>query len=120
MLTDTPLSVADVLERAADLIEPEGAWIKNGNYALNLERSSVDALDLSATCFCAMGAVHRVAGVSTFSKSGPVELVNTARNALYKILGEPMASWNDRDGRTQPEVVAALRRAATLARAGDA
>ncbi|WP_380778018.1 hypothetical protein [Sphingomonas sp. R86520] len=105
MLTDTPLCVADVLERAADLIEPEGAWIRGSFVG---ERNGIE-------CFCAMGAIDRAAGTDQ-------DLDETVIfSTLRKVIGrQSIVSWNDSPERTQPEVVAALRRAATLARAGDA
>lgn len=118
-MTDTPLCVADVLERAADLIEPEGAWTR-GIYAADECNDSIDTLHPGAKCFCAMGAVYRAAGASSLHKTGPLDVVNDIRTHLTHVLGTTMASFNDAPERTQPEVVAALRRAATLARAGDA
>lgn len=110
------LTVSQVLDRAADLIEPEGKWTQGGSYALSALGNSIDSIDPEAACFCAMGAVYRSAGVSTWHKTGALELVDKARKHLATMLGVAMASWNDAPERTQPEVVAALRKAAALAR----
>jgi hypothetical protein len=98
MLNDTPQAAPDarVFDRAADLLEPEGAWIQKG-YCRDGGRCIVSALSQAAMSNCQpylsfMGWPH-------------------FRLATY---------WNDAPERTQPEVVAALRRAATLARAGEA
>lgn len=111
-MTDTPLCVADVLERAADLIEPEGKWTQQ-IYARTEDGRSTDVQDPEAICFCMAGALARVAG--DFN-----ERFISAKQVVGNILDRGMADWNDAPERTQPEVVAALRRAATLARAGDA
>jgi len=110
------LSVADVLDRAADLIEPEGRWTQ-GAYASDKRNDSVDTLDPRADCFCAMGAVYRAAGASSIYKNGPIGLVHEVREHLLKMLGNSMASFNDAPDRKQSEVVAALRSAAEAARA---
>jgi len=116
MLNDTPLGVADVLERAADLIEPEGAWTRgaaarDGSY----DPTSFD--NREAICWCMMGAISKVAGgVRPMS-----DIAGQARDQLRKAIDTPwITDFNDNEDRTQPEVVAALRRAATLARAGEA
>jgi hypothetical protein len=112
MLTDTPLSVADVLERAADKLEAPGAWLQ-GEAAESAEGFTVLPKSTDAACWCAMGAVW---AVTPDNETG-----RAARDVLAGLVGTPLvSSWNDAMGRTQSEVVAALRRAATLARAGDA
>ena len=95
------LTVADVLNRAADLIEPEGAWMQD-NYTRNLQS------------FCPLGAIAHVAGVGcTHASQHPASF------ALSRYLdpsdpspGRVVARWNDAPERTQAEVVAALRQAA--------
>jgi hypothetical protein len=113
-MTDTPLCVADVLERAADLIEPEGAWTQ-GAYARDAKgRKFITGRAEGMVCFCAIGAIDHVTNAIT-------PLWKDALTALQQVLPESrIGAWNDAPERTQPEVVAALRRAATLARAGDA
>jgi hypothetical protein len=116
MLTDTPLSVADVLEHAADLIEPKGKWTRGAAARdANYNPTSFDSKD--ASCWCAMGAISRVAmGVRPMR-----DIAGQARDQFRRVLETPwITDFNDAEDRTQPEVVAALRRAATLARAGDA
>ena len=122
-MTDTPLSVADVLERAADLIEPEGAWTQKaiGRDADGNDVRRAEDLD-RAVCFCAAGAIWKVAGPENrFVVQQAFSILND--NGA----NEGVGPWNDARGRKQPEVVAKLRtaasqarRAATLARAGDA
>ena len=96
------LSVADVLERAADLIEPEGKWTQ-GKYGSH------------DSCMCAKGAIYHVGAWD--------ERADEALEAVYAILpstgiiSDRLVAWNDAPERTQAEVVAKLREAAALARA---
>jgi hypothetical protein len=100
--------VADVLERAAALIEPEGAWTQ-GVLGRDANGRILMARDLGrAVCFCAQGAIIRVSDAS---------LAWHAVQAVQKIIrSEGLGYWNDRPGRTQKQVVAKLREAAKLAR----
>jgi hypothetical protein len=91
--------VADVLERAGRLIEPEGAWIQR------LDRAYVSG----RYRYCAVGAIEEVCG--DWDKGW------VARSILRRVIGrESITVWNDESGRTQAEVVAKLREAAKLAR----
>lgn len=91
------LTVADVLERAADLIEPEGAWYQ-GNYT-----------GPNGKCFCMLGAVRRAGGFT--------HDVNPVTEELYWSLEtSSISDWNDEPGRTQQEAVSALRMTAARAR----
>lgn len=112
------VSVADVLSRAADLIEPEGAWTQ-GDFArdetgFQYSDSGLTFHEFPATCFCLFGALAEVAEVSD------PELYRDADRYLLTVVGVPfvndVADWNDAKGRTQAEVVAKLREAAALAR----
>jgi hypothetical protein len=103
-----PLSVADVLDRAADLIEPEGAW-SNDDVARTATGEETHASDPEATCWCALGAIWRTAdraGVNRYAADKP----------LFNLLGKSIGEFNDAPERTQAEVVAKLREAAALAR----
>lgn len=101
------LSVADVLDRAADLIEPEGAWTQ-GAPARTAGGRGTDSGDREAVCFCAIGAINR-AGYWDWPLT----------SACWKAVEDTtvgLAKWNDAPERTQAEVVAALRAAAEKAR----
>ena len=109
------LTVADVLEKAADLIEPDGAWTRMAN-ARNRRGYPTPARSVDAACFCMAGAILR-AGDGDYSAAGLVRTVlpkpqNPAHDWLVK--------WNDAPERTQSEVVAKLREAASLARSANA
>lgn len=119
------LTVVDVLERAASLIEPEGAWTQ-GAFSRNDDGSCDDKDNTAASapvCWCAMGAIAEVAGVDPNAPFTWSRLDNFAAHA-YRVLREvpevalatQVEVFNDATGRKQSEVVAALRKAATLAR----
>ncbi|MNI86210.1 hypothetical protein D3C73_1432770 [compost metagenome] len=110
-----------MLGAAADLLEKPGAWMQEdycdtgGYYAKSLQQAS---------CWCIVGAIGAVADMD-----GPEaeEWANRVLGPLipgveegYPVTGVP--GWNDKDGRTQAEVVAALREAARQAsiRGGEA
>lgn len=100
-------TVAAVLERAADLIELEGRWTRkemardrNGRYA--------EPRSPKAVCWCMAGAAHHVAG-DTMSAI-------IAVNQMRRVTLGSVSLWNDTPGRTQAEVVTALRTAARLAK----
>lgn len=92
------MSVADVLDAAASLIEPAGAWIQGEEASTNLA---------GAACYCAMGAVAVVC---------PPGLYHAAWGFARQACGGSVTRFNDDSTRTQAEVVAALRQAASLAR----
>lgn len=91
------VDVAEVLEKAADLIEPEGAWC---------QKAFVIVSGTQVVARCLTSAISKAA-------HGSCERGLAAMGFRY--LGEATA-WNDRHGRTQAEVVAKLRKAAALAR----
>lgn len=102
-------AVAAILQRAADLIAPEGAWIQ-GSFGRPGE------------CYCVRGAIGAASG-SVFLADGHA----ASEIAFAASIGRPhgtdnaagcsLVTWNDSPDRTQAEVVQALRDAAALARA---
>lgn len=108
MMSDE-LTVADVLERAADLIEPEGAWTQ-GAYAKYADgRETIVGRGEGLVCWCLIGALDA-------ATDDVRHLWKDAFQATQAVVGRPLASWNDKPDRTQGEVVSKLREAATLAR----
>ncbi len=103
------LSVAEVLDRAADLIEPEGRWTQHW-FAKGDDGGELPELSPLASCWCGVGAIFAAAGRS--EKVGAEFL--TAAVGVDDI-GD-FEVWNDAPERTQAEVVAKLREAAALAR----
>ena len=108
-------TVADILEKAAELIEPEGAWLQEA-YAANARgiRATDDghAWPAEPNCFCVLGAIHWAAKDDT--PGGHVE--EAYLRALEFPNGYNVVEWNDTPSRTQVEVVAKLREAAAKAR----
>lgn len=93
----TDLSVAEVLDRAADLIEPEGIW---------------------GCKHCAATAIWKAMGQSIGSEiTKPVQRFFASFAELDPSrIPYSIYTWNDAPHRTQAEVVAKLREAAALAR----
>lgn len=109
----TRLTPSRVLDAAADLIEPEGAWTRKV-YARRTPGSPTSEVARSAlaTCFCMVGAVAHVADMEI----ADVEAENFKPLTFLSAILHPHAItvWND--SHTQAEAVAALRQAAALAR----
>lgn len=99
------MSIADTLEAAAKLIEPEGAWTQGVWGDAN-------------SCMCAEGAIY--AAVGRDPMRGRESIADGASKFLAKLLpfhdGNAIAHWNDAPERTQAEVVIKLREAAAKAR----
>jgi hypothetical protein len=114
------LTVADVLERAADLIEPEGAWIQRNYYSRQDGKWCHGWRD--ADCFCLVGALTAAARVHTPSTVEKGPIADTIKSVLpVESLRddkgrEGIFVWNDAPERTQAEVVSKLREAAAKAR----
>jgi hypothetical protein len=103
-------SVAEVLERAADLLEEPDAWTQ-GVYARDHNNRQTDDRD-KAECFCALGAINYAAGRHDLSWDAREQ-----QRVFEEISGiDDVPTWNDDPERTQSEVVAKLREAAALAR----
>ncbi|MGI4744926.1 MAG: DUF6197 family protein [Janthinobacterium lividum] len=101
-----PRTVAEVLDAAADLLTSEGAWTQ-GAQARRADGKQVMADGPNAVCWCLIGATEA---------ADPEYFGTDADRVLYHLLGVDIVEWNDAPGRTQAEVVAKLREAATLAR----
>lgn len=110
-----PHTIAGVLEKAADLIEPEGAWYQDGD-AKNAYGETVSWDDPSACSWCIGGAVARVLGKEIDFRiktdAHPIAALLFTVSGTKRFPGP----WNDAPERTQAEVVAKLREAAAAAR----
>lgn len=102
------MNTADILDQAADLIEPEGAWTQ-GWFARDRHGHKVPTWSPDAVCWCAIGAILRAANLPS--------VAGAARSHIFSLVG-PIPDFNDAPERTQAEVVAKLREAAALARQG--
>lgn len=98
------LTVAEVLDRAADLIEPEGKWVQ-GRYG------AWDASFGGYCAFCLYGAVHEIGGHTDVTRAADGLLDALTLGGIGSAI-----DWNDAPDRTQTEVVANLREAAAKAR----
>lgn len=107
------MKVSDILERAADLIEPEGRWARGGFSFRN--GLSVGWQGRDADCWCALGAIGDVSrgDLRLCSESRPVAFFT---EHLGYLDWSDATQWNDAPERTQAEVVAKLREAAAKAR----
>lgn len=102
-------SIADILDAAATLIEPEGAWVQH-DYALNSDGGIAEAAS-DAVCYCVLGAISVAMGAGPTDEAGYEE-----QRFFRSITGSTIPEWNDAPERTQAEVVPKLREAAALAR----
>lgn len=98
-------SIADVLDKAADLIEPEGAWLGG---------------TCTAGCYCAWSAILAVTGKKGSDADATVPGVLLFAKLVGASNSHGIWRWNDAPERTQAEVVAKLREAAQLARTQSA
>lgn len=90
------LKPSEVLAKAADLIEPKGAWLQR--QCVGAKRKRPCGYD-DATCFCLKANI----------------LYAPAWRMVERAVGPSPIVWNDAPERTQAEVVAALRKASALA-----
>ena len=106
---------SEILSKAADIVEAPGAWIQ-GEYATTHSGTKV-ASDSPVACrFCAWGAIESAAS-RRYDLTVPAgDAEETALETLWNLVGGDIEAWNDVEGRTQSEVVAALRKAASIAK----
>lgn len=103
------MSVAEVLNKAADLLEKPGAWTQGEYGRLPSGRAALNVRS-DAVCRCLIGAIYTVLP----PESGCLHDVEKgeAVQTMNEFLGMGAYHWNDAPDRTQAEVVAALRQAA--------
>ena len=102
------MNVSDILNKAADLIEPEGAWTQ-GNYG---DQIIEDGRPIGYKCLCVFGAISQC---TPSSSDGEVWAMNALADYLGLRATGSVIVWNDDPSRTQAEVVSALRAAAIKA-----
>jgi len=101
--------IANILERAAKLIETKG-WTQ-GSYARDANGEAVSILDKNAECFCIIGALsHESLGYDFNIRCKAYQF------AANIICNKCLPTWNDTHGRTKEEVITFLKSAAELAR----
>jgi len=96
---------SEILRRAREILEPEGAWTQR-SLARAADGVPIHETHRDAACWCSLGAIYRTLGsrLATYREWGAVGLVQ-------KIVGAPLAKWNDDPLRTHDEVLDAFRRA---------
>jgi DnaJ-domain-containing protein 1 len=100
------MTVADILRKAADLIEPEGAWTQ-GAFGRTPNGVGTSSADSDAVCWCVAGAINKAAR--------DLDVLAVPAHRLFeRVIGGYNFTWNDHHQRTQAEVVAKLREAAML------
>lgn len=102
---------SEILDKAADLIEPKGAWTQ-GWFGRDSGGREIHRV-AKAKCFCTIGAMLAAEGHDGFRR-WPDRLASEYLHLAAGIHHIP--NWNDYPARTQAEVVTALRQAAELAR----
>lgn len=119
------MKTSELLLKAADLIEPEGRWTA-GALAKTRAGNPI-GFDLpNAYCFCALGAIQRIARYEHKIERDFGFTVMAAGDFVHHIIetafedDRSLVSWNDDPQRKQSEVVAALRQAAELAKQKEA
>ena len=99
-----------ILTEAADLLEPEGAWVQR-SFAKGPEGQSYPQPEAECS-WCALGAILKASGGVRAAAGG----YHDAVLFLRQVHGfQHTVFWNDAPDRTQAEVVQAIRDAAALA-----
>lgn len=100
------------LLEAANVIEAQG-WTQGYYWD---EEQARDGVSKHLCRVCAMGALHIAIYGSPDTRALQEQqggVLSDCLQAIRKVIGRAMiAAWNDDDGRTEEEVVSALRRAA--------
>jgi hypothetical protein len=109
----------EILTEAQDLIRDPAHWTQQV-YARNPEGFERNATDSDATCFCSLGALHRVLQPSVFSTTDVLDMFYETRRYLTDATSESsrfnyIHEFNDEH--THEQVMAVWDKARELARA---
>ena len=88
-----------ILDKAIELISPEGAWIQ-GAFARNHLNQQVTSFSSSAVCWCAYGVLIKC-------DADPHLVVEVTKSIDG---ADSLSIWNDHPNRTQQEVIDLLKR----------
>lgn len=101
---------SEILHAAANLLKNPGAWTQKSD-ARDAHGYEVRVSSPKATCWCAFGAIVKVI-------ANPYDEIDTQVAAfLRQATGIwSITSWNDAEGRTQEQVIAAFLKAEQLAK----
>lgn len=105
------LTASDVLGNAANLLRATD-WTQ-GTDARDKDYNPVSPLDMTATCFCGVGALKRAAG-REFDPS-PRSPLRRALDFFGGVLGGIAPKVNDEPGMTKERIVAKLLEARAVA-----
>lgn len=99
------MSAKAVLIAARELLAPEGGW---GQHAYNHWADGK-----ACAPYCASGAIDVIAGYTAMDPYERMDDAWSARNRLDPIIHpfQSLPAWNDKEGRTQAEVLAAFDKA---------
>lgn len=115
-----------LIRGARRLLTDGNAWAKQ-RYAESGDGGEVEANDPSATCWCVLGALHRVSGDTTMTSEEFTSVHVSMQAQVYISAGIPweigrrnvggiVADWQDRHRTRHAEVLAVLDDAEYLAR----
>jgi hypothetical protein len=111
----TPAAQADVLDKAADHLTAHG-WIQGSMYDTQQVAGDTPLGECRTDVLGALKAV--VLGEPRWGGSiDDLAVVDLALTALHQHVGAEPIGWNDVDGRTVDEVIAAMRETAASLRA---
>jgi hypothetical protein len=105
------MKASEVLRAVAEILEPADAW-GQGGFWRDADGTVCWVKPESIKCRCLAGGIAEASGLSRFGDDSHFD----ALNFVERVIGcASVPIWNDDPARTQPQVVAALRKAADLA-----
>ena len=116
------------LEMAKEKIILKDNWVK-GSYATNIHGEAVDSTDVTATCFCAFGAIelvsakpHQMLSTRQISEEPEYKFLDKAATSVYgdydvEEYGNTAAGYNDAPTTTHADILALFDAAIVLAKA---
>lgn len=118
-MSEQSQSAADILQRALELLGPNGENWTKGYFAYDEYGMETMGYCDVAKCWCAAGAIQRVINESDYDATYMGVLSRAIFGNDWKpFTGTCIGDWNDAPERTWPEVKAAFERAIALASEG--
>lgn len=114
-MTEQNIKIAEVLEKAATLLETKG-WTQR-NFAVDKDGEPVAVNSEKACAYCIVGAIRKAIAErlpSEYSKARDLylDLFPKATESIWDVTGTHPILWQDQDGRTAEEVISKLRQVA--------
>lgn len=113
------MTVADILNKAADLIEPEGRWCQGSHAVTRYGSPTSHPMGTDYKAFCPEGACLALIPPGGLGRLGIETMLDITRHIQAVVPGGNVPKWNDAPERTQAEVVGKLREAASLAQRSE-